>query len=108
MRDLSNYEVVNGECKDCILHNKNSCTCIFNFITGSICNCTILKKKQKWVKCTKENTKAGDTVRSIKYPDMYYTVDYVYKHKHKILITKNKIIEKCFYIDMFEVQEKEE
>jgi hypothetical protein len=67
MKDIT-LEIVKGFCcEKCILNGlkKGICCVRFTDITGINCYTDgyILKKKSRWVKCTKDNTKKGDTVR---------------------------------------------
>jgi len=94
MRDLNEYEVVVGDCKNCVeceLQGISCCDRIFKFISPNI-NClhnfkSILKKKvqKKWAQCTKENTKVGDTVRYIE-DRMEYEVKYIHDSKEEFLL----------------------
>ena len=65
IKDLGHIEVVEGGCSDCILLSASTCNEIFKDLTGLYsCNdsydCNyILKKKEVWETCTRENTKVG-------------------------------------------------
>lgn len=75
MRDLSKYELVDGEgCAGCVLDNyQEYCFSFFEWLTGESCDKKILKKKEVWETCTKENTKVGDKVKN-KRDEIYLIV----------------------------------
>lgn len=81
MKDLSDYEVdINTDsCYGCALIHVPGCNNIFEFLTDTVCTDKILKKKEKWVRCTKENTNVGDTVRGYRNENLY-TVTYIHKY----------------------------
>ena len=58
---LDNIEVVDGDCKDCDWYSDCDDCC------GELCIILIgvgkmIRKKEVWETCTKENTKVGDTI----------------------------------------------
>lgn len=96
---LENIEVVEGTCSECVLWNYTSCDSIFYTLCGFGCGRhvpnkdIILKKKEVWVRCTKENTKVGDTIRGVYKPSLkvkYISNDAFYDHTEY-----NCLVEQC-------------
>ena len=60
------FEITNGRCDECILNGirDGNCVAAFRIITGKECNRTeiILKEKEKFETCSRENTRVGDIV----------------------------------------------
>ena len=71
------FEITEGLCHECILyvldHKTRNCHKIFALLTGKSCfSCEyILKEKEKFETCTKENTKVGDIVIDNSTGDKY-------------------------------------
>jgi hypothetical protein len=116
MRDLGNIEVVEGKCDDCMFYDCNYvssiCDAFFKALVGESCDYCggylIIKKKEKWATCTRENTKAGDIVR-YKASDRYRTVDYVFKRRDRLLLTSDDrtMNENSARMGDYEIQVKE-
>lgn len=86
------FEITNGRCDECILNRIRNGHCVesFRVITGKECRTKIiLKEKEKFETCTRENTEVGDVV-----------IDNSTGHKYKIKYISDKDFlcpDKCYH-----------
>ena len=83
IKDLGHIEVVEGKCEACD-YNEPGCEVLCRQFTpfGHI-----LRKKEKWETCNRENTEAGDIVRvKESATGSEYLVDYVHKNNSDFVI----------------------
>jgi len=109
MKDLNDYEVIKDDsCERCVLNNVSTCSAVFEWITDKPCagGYILLKKKTKWVKCTKENTGLGDIVR-YKDSSMYdFIVKYIRNYDRRIIVenVETKLGSGLLYMHDFEIE----
>ena len=112
IKDLSCIEFVKqSECKGCLLHSYNKCEDIYKDIAGCICydenddSVRIMRKKEVWETCTKENTKAGDPVRPRgRECEAKCKVMYIYEDGQHFLMSSGYVNEEKRYLYDFEIK----
>ena len=112
LKNLGHIEVVRGACRDCLLYGASYCYDQFKNLVGFDCANEdakyILKKKERWETCTKENIKIGDTVRWLKDADTEYKVTHIFKTRNRFMVEDSSGF-KCFNsqpLSNYEVKEK--